>query len=660
MPDLSPSELDRIRNEVRQFIRGGDHNKWFISKTIRAESIPDSDRTAKAFTLFYLAGEYSEVGLDAATIVDATNDVRGALERQSEAMERVAPNNDVSVLPNSYASAVLVAGYLTVVNKNEAAPNGKTLERIELKTEEATCKGIRWMTDRIIKPDGFIPSWYVVKTPHKMPDDKPRPSSYLTFWCAAAVHQWQQYLKARNLSDNVTNSDSLRLLVSWSGRRLRDMLAFHHGGLRPQFDVIEVVYASATLLMASDNRDDRILVQCALRVLFKEYFDSGSLKGSAAVFTDETGLSVQISTAEALATIFLVDRKEDGNDSIMDEHLSHIHKTYEWLREQGNPDKGWSPEGQARADIPNAYATASATRLLLEYGSMLDNRLDRNLRADLGINPYVEEKRLKEVTYPGDLHLLLSQTVFDPIKRGDRGIASYSMVLYGPPGTSKTTIAELISRDLGWPLLKLGAGSFTHKGRAGIDQAVAEKFEALRYLKGVVVLFDEVEELVGNREDPQANIESRLLTTAMLPRLQELRKRQEIVFILATNRVENIDKAIIRRGRFDIVRCVLPPTPRERHRMLDKLIRAYTLPEDVKGYISNLQIAEESDGFCYGDLDDFVRELAIQAVGCPKEDLQPLIKRIFKHAQTRALTKDDLEPYAKSKDKYDRPSLRTA
>src|SRR5580704_6684701 len=86
------------------------------------------------------------------------------------------------------------------------------------------------------------------------------------------------------------------------------------------------------------------------------------------------------------------------------------------------------------------------------------------------------------------------------------------------------------------------------------------------------------EELVQSRDGPEPGTStdklSRLLTTSMLPRLHHLRDGKRIVFILATNRLASIDSAAARRGRFDIVHGVLPPTEAERATLMDSIMKA--------------------------------------------------------------------------------------
>lgn len=67
-----------------------------------------------------------------------------------------------------------------------------------------------------------------------------------------------------------------------------------------------------------------------------------------------------------------------------------------------------------------------------------------------------------------------------------------------------------------------------------------------------VILFDEIEEFCLDRETPGLGMESRMLTTAMLTAINDLRRAQRSIFFLATNRLRAFDSAITRPGRFDM------------------------------------------------------------------------------------------------------------
>jgi hypothetical protein len=156
----------------------------------------------------------------------------------------------------------------------------------------------------------------------------------------------------------------------------------------------------------------------------------------------------------------------------------------------------------------------------------------------------------------------------DRVQRGHglRRKVPNSAILYGPPGTSKTQLAEIVGRSLGWPLLKLDP---SHLTRDGLDRLHAETnllFTMLASAERVVVLLDEFDELVLDRDQTGAESSSRFLTTAMLPKIAELASRRRIVYLLATNHIERFDDAISRAGRFDLVVPVMPPTLTEKLR----------------------------------------------------------------------------------------------
>ena len=71
-----------------------------------------------------------------------------------------------------------------------------------------------------------------------------------------------------------------------------------------------------------------------------------------------------------------------------------------------------------------------------------------------------------------------------------------SALLFGPPGTSKTSLAEAVARRLGWPFVGLSPSDFLKGGLPGIYDRVNEVFDDLMDLFGVVILFDEMDALV--------------------------------------------------------------------------------------------------------------------------------------------------------------------
>jgi SpoVK/Ycf46/Vps4 family AAA+-type ATPase len=155
------------------------------------------------------------------------------------------------------------------------------------------------------------------------------------------------------------------------------------------------------------------------------------------------------------------------------------------------------------------------------------------------------------------------------------------MILFGPPGTSKTTIAKAVAKHLEWPLMTITPALFLSRGPDGIDASATKVFADLRQLERVVVFFDECDELFRQRptvDGPSYQLSmAALITGAMLPRLQDLHDRGKLIFILATNRLMSIDAAVRREGRIDHIIAIGPPSESARSMLLKT--KAATLPE---------------------------------------------------------------------------------
>ena len=93
-------------------------------------------------------------------------------------------------------------------------------------------------------------------------------------------------------------------------------------------------------------------------------------------------------------------------------------------------------------------------------------------------------------------------------------------------------------------------------------------FERLKALERTIILFDEIEEFCLDRENVNLSMESRMLTTAMLTQLNELRRQQSSIFIVATNRLRSFDAAVTRPGRFDMLIFVGTPNLESRMKRL--------------------------------------------------------------------------------------------
>jgi AAA+ superfamily predicted ATPase len=137
-----------------------------------------------------------------------------------------------------------------------------------------------------------------------------------------------------------------------------------------------------------------------------------------------------------------------------------------------------------------------------------------------------------------------------------------AIVLFGPPGTGKTTFAKGIASRLAWPFVEIQPSEIGAEGAERQAKLLAETFDRLLELPEAVVFVDEVEDIASIRHEQRRvspNITNEFLK--QIPRMREARRH---LLVCATNSVGMLDPAFLRPGRFDYVLPVGPPNDEAR------------------------------------------------------------------------------------------------
>ncbi|MBV8349222.1 MAG: GNAT family N-acetyltransferase, partial [Mycolicibacterium sp.] len=132
-----------------------------------------------------------------------------------------------------------------------------------------------------------------------------------------------------------------------------------------------------------------------------------------------------------------------------------------------------------------------------------------------------------------------------------------AVILFGPPGTGKTSFAKAVAGRLGWPFVELFPSRLATPDVA-MAGALRDAFTTLMELESAVVFIDEVEEIAGSRSGAPSD-PARGVTNELLKLIPAFRQHQERLLICATNSVRSLDPAFLRPGRFDYIIPVGPP-----------------------------------------------------------------------------------------------------
>src|SRR5210317_306427 len=185
-------------------------------------------------------------------------------------------------------------------------------------------------------------------------------------------------------------------------------------------------------------------------------------------------------------------------------------------------------------------------------------------------------------------------------------------LLAGDPGTGKTLLARAIAGESSVPFVQCSAASFIEMFVGVGAKRVRELFQQARENQPCIVFIDEID-AVGKQRSAggmPGNDEREQTINQLLTEMDGFDNETGIVVIAATNRIDILDEALLRPGRFDRKIQVSLPSVRGREKILGVHARDKTLAEDVE--LS--KIAKQTTGFSGADLANLLNECAIKAV----------------------------------------------
>jgi transitional endoplasmic reticulum ATPase len=187
-------------------------------------------------------------------------------------------------------------------------------------------------------------------------------------------------------------------------------------------------------------------------------------------------------------------------------------------------------------------------------------------------------------------------------------VAMNGILLYGPPGSGKTFLAEATAGEFKLPFFRVSVSDVTSKWVGEGVEKLNQAFEAALRRTPCMLFFDDLDSFVGKMQT-DSTMDNRRLADAFIQRLDACRAHPGVVVVAATSHVDALDEAAVRPGRFDWRVCLHAPDTAERYAMLTRLFAGRPTEDLDLGFW-----AERTKGFSAADLSRLANASALLAL----------------------------------------------
>lgn len=204
------------------------------------------------------------------------------------------------------------------------------------------------------------------------------------------------------------------------------------------------------------------------------------------------------------------------------------------------------------------------------------------------------------------------------------------VILYGPPGTGKTMLAKAVSGESEANFISIKGPELLSKYVGESERAIRETFRKAKQAAPTVVFIDEIDSIAPRRgKSNDSNVTERVVSQ-ILTEMDGIEELKDVVVIAATNRVDIVDPALLRPGRFDRMVYVSIPEKDSRKMIFNIHLEGKPLADNV----DIEKLADITEGYSGADIEAICREAALLALrevikpGLSKSEAQDIANRI--------------------------------
>jgi transitional endoplasmic reticulum ATPase len=270
--------------------------------------------------------------------------------------------------------------------------------------------------------------------------------------------------------------------------------------------------------------------------------------------------------------------------------------------------------------------------------------------SDVGGLDKVKEKLIEVVEWPLKKPESFRRIGIEPPK---------GVLIFGPPGCGKTLLAKAVATESKANFISVKGPELLSKWVGESEKAVREVFRKARTAAPAIIFFDELDSIAPSRGrvSGDSNVTERMVSQ-LLTEMDGLESMKDLVVLAATNRPDLIDRALLRKGRFDRWVYIPPPTAKGREAIFEIYLGRMPLDEDV----NVKKLVEATENFVGGDIENLCKEAGMHAL---KEDLEiELVSwRHFEEALKAvqaSITPKDIADYEKLNEEFQRTAAKAS
>ncbi|XP_037992143.1 ATPase family protein 2 homolog isoform X2 [Motacilla alba alba] len=284
---------------------------------------------------------------------------------------------------------------------------------------------------------------------------------------------------------------------------------------------------------------------------------------------------------------------------------------------------------------PGLWDTAVAGSVMIAFNDFLQGMNDVRPSAMREVAIDVPKVSWSDIGGLEDVKLKLKQAVEWPLKHPESFIRMgiqppKGVLLYGPPGCSKTMIAKALAHESGLNFLAVKGPELMNKYVGESERAVREIFRKARAVSPSILFFDEIDALAVERGNSSGagNVADRVLAQ-LLTEMDGIEQLKDVTILAATNRPDMIDKALLRPGRVD--RIIYVPLPDAATRK--EIFRLHFQSMPVSDEVCLAELVERTHKYSGAEITAVCREAALLAL---QEDIhaKSITGRHFRSALT--------------------------